>query len=127
MSATAEEAPQTIGTRLDKVRAESAIDLGSRAWIDSVRRRRKLVEFTEEVNLEIGRLTRRASWLQRKAARLKKAANGRAKAEMEAAICGMLARTLALALTGQRTPMVPPIGRQHADRAARLLAKLQAV
>lgn len=108
-----------------QIKAETAVDLGADGWVKEARRRRALSGMTAEVEAETSRLIRRASWLQRKAARLPLRSNGRRSATVEAASCQALAQILPLAQQGKATPRFAPPPAKHLQRAVGLLHTLQ--
>lgn len=111
--------------RTEVHRLGGGVDLSAEGVLARARRRRKLAERRFDVDEEVGRLTKRASWLERKAARLPLRSHGRAKLTAEARGCELIAETLASALTGERTPQLSSTDRRQAS-ALRLLAELQA-
>ena len=111
---------------LDKVRAETAIDLGGKKWLAEAKQRRARAAFADQVATEITRLTSRISWLQRKAARLP-IGNGRRKAKLEAQRLQAVAMMLPIALDGRQVQKLPEgFGSTHQQRAVRLLNDLAA-
>lgn len=108
-----------------EVGAISGVDLSADGWVREARRRRALAAFAERVEEENERLLRRASWLQRKVARLPLNSNGRSSALTEASDCETLADLLPRAQRGEPTPKFKVPGRRHLCRAVRLLHSLQ--
>lgn len=122
--------------KLDQIRPEAAVDLGEKGWIKEARTKRARAEYADAVKIEVARLTRRVSWLTRKAARLPirhrcdgrvVPSNGKAKAQTEAAQLQALATMLPLALSAKRTVIIPEHGSRHMQRAIRLLNEIAAV
>lgn len=121
------KAADTRGVTLDAVRPETAVDLRSEKLLAAARRRRKLADREQDVQLEISRLTRRASWLRRSAGRLAIGSNGRRKREREANACDLVVQSLTLVMRGEAAPKLPLTGKHHLDRAAGLLVELAAL
>jgi hypothetical protein len=116
----------SVQTKHD-IGAMTGVDLADDQWIKQARAKRARAAYEPRVTDEITLLTRRVSWLQRKARRLPLNSNARKAATAQAVALQQLARMLPIALSGRTTVKIIPGPGRHEQRAVALLHELAAI